>query len=127
MIIGIGIDIVELHRIKRILERNPEAFIRRVLSPLEQENLPTGGNRRVEYLAGRFAAKEALSKALGTGIGKVFSFLDAEVCPTKEGKPNLFLSSNVWEKLNLNGDCRIHLSITHSREYAVAQVVLEKP
>lgn len=127
MIVGIGIDIVELHRIKKILERNPEAFIRRVLSPSEQENLPSGGNRKVEYLAGRYAAKEAVAKALGTGIGKVFSFLDAEVCPTEGGKPILSLNSAVWEKLNLDDDHRLHLSISHSREYAIAQVVLEKP
>jgi holo-[acyl-carrier protein] synthase len=73
------------------------------------------GRRKVEYFAGRFAAKEAFSKANGTGIGKHLSFLDIEIISDDKGKP-------VISKPFSEG---VHLSISHSRDYAVAQVVIE--
>lgn len=126
MIYGIGIDIVELNRIEKILERSPDSFIQRILTPYEQELLPSGGRRRIEYLAGRFAVKEAAAKALGTGIGKNFSFLDGEVRKNEMGKPFLLFSENTRKSLNLDDSFQAHLSISHSKEYAIAQVVIEK-
>ncbi|MGG5254725.1 holo-ACP synthase [Neobacillus sp. SM06] len=115
MIKGIGIDIIELARIQEIIERQPK-FWDRVLTPLEKEQLkPLSGRRKVEFLAGRFAAKEAFSKANGTGIGKELSFLDIEIMNDSFGKPAI-------AKPNV----RAHLSISHSREYAVAQVIIEE-
>ncbi|WP_100012762.1 holo-ACP synthase [Lentibacillus sediminis] len=117
MIKGIGIDIVELHRIAHSLEKS-ERLADRVLTPKEKElfeRMPTD-QRRSEFLAGRFAAKEAFAKATGTGIG-ILSFQDIEVTTDKTGAPNI--RANGYESL------RPFLSITHSREYAVAQVVLE--
>lgn len=116
MIIGIGVDIVELDRIKEILERTPK-FIDRILTINEKKEYETlSESRKVEFLAGRFAAKEAFSKALGTGIGSKLSFLQIEIKKDELGKP--FISSHI--------DDRIHLSISHSKQFAIAQVVLEK-
>lgn len=116
MIVGIGLDIVEINRIKELLEKQSK-FPARILTAEEKtvfENLT--GRRRAEFLAGRFAAKEAFSKALGTGIGGDLSFHDIEISHDERGKPHITrpLSKGV------------HLSITHSREYAAAQVVIEE-
>jgi holo-[acyl-carrier protein] synthase len=116
MISGIGIDIADLERIRKIIARQ-ERFPERILTPKEQDGyrrLPE--KRQVEYLAGRFAAKEAFSKAWGTGIGEELSFQDIEIEKDEKGKPYI-------SKPFKDG---IHLSISHSREYAVAQVVIEK-
>ncbi|MDM5227737.1 holo-ACP synthase [Cytobacillus sp. NJ13] len=116
MISGIGIDIADLERIRKIIARQ-ERFPERILTPKEQavyRCLPE--KRRAEYLAGRFAAKEAFSKAWGTGIGVELSFQDIEIEKDEKGKPYI-------SKPFKDG---IHLSISHSREYAVAQVVIEK-
>lgn len=116
MIKGIGMDIVEIDRIQAIVDRQPK-FISRILT--EQESLRYSklkGNRRYEYFAGRYAAKEAFSKAWGTGIGKELSFLDIEISAEPNGKP-------YFSKPLMNG---VHLSITHSKEFAAAQVVIEE-
>lgn len=115
MIKGIGIDIVEISRISELLQKQGK-FPERILTEKERavfESLT--GNRKAEYLAGRFAAKEAFSKAAGTGIGKELSFLDIEIETTQSGQP--FISKPYSEG--------VHLSISHSREYAAAQVVIE--
>lgn len=117
MIKGIGIDITEISRIDEILEKQPK-IIERVLrreeiDMFEQINSDT---RKVEWLAGRFAAKEAFSKAYGTGIGKEVSFQDMLVSNDESGRP--FITYK-------NENLKIHLSISHSRDYAVAQVVIE--
>ncbi|MBV7508721.1 holo-ACP synthase [Bacillus sp. sid0103] len=115
MIKGIGIDIIELSRIQDILLRQKK-FVDRVLTPTERkkfEELPAA--RKVEFFAGRFAAKEAYSKANGTGIGAELSFLDIEIDNDSTGKP--FIAKP---------ETRAHLSISHSRDYAVAQVMIEE-
>ncbi|MFE8703024.1 holo-ACP synthase [Cytobacillus sp. FJAT-54145] len=116
MIFGTGIDIVELHRIKTLIERQSK-FADRILTPYEKEKYEMlKESRKVEFLAGRFAAKEAFSKAIGTGIGKELSFLDIEVATSDNGKPAIVKPFSEG----------VHLSISHSREYAVAQVTIEK-
>ncbi len=116
MISGIGLDIVELQRIKRIAERQSK-FVDRILTPFEKESYEQlSDTRRVEYLAGRFAAKEAFAKAFGTGIGENLSFLDIQVENDEKGKPYI---CKPFQK-------GVHLSITHSAEYAAAQVIIEK-
>ncbi|MFD1781385.1 holo-ACP synthase [Fredinandcohnia salidurans] len=115
MIIGTGIDIVELERIKKILHRQKK-FVDRILTNAEKEKFfRLAESRQVEFLAGRFAVKEAYSKAVGTGIGENLSFLDIEVLSDEKGKPVLTKPMNQ----------KAHLSITHSKDYAVAQVILE--
>lgn len=116
MIIGIGLDIVELERIRRICERQ-KRFADRILTPLEKESFEQlTGKRKIEFLAGRFAAKEAFAKAYGTGIGAQLSFLDIQVENDDKGKPYITMPF-------VEG---VHLSITHSTEYAAAQVIIEK-
>lgn len=116
MIKGIGIDITEIERVKQILERQPR-FIERILTKNELETLSKlTGHRKVEFVAGRFAVKEAFSKANGTGIGKGLSFLDIEVCNRSSGKPEIVAPIKEG----------VHVSISHSKHYAVAQVVIEE-
>lgn len=115
MIIGIGIDIIELERIEKMLDGKLK-FMERILTERERNvAAELKGHRLVEFVAGRFAAKEAYSKAVGTGIGKEVSFLDIEIRNDDRGKPIVFA----------NTEHLVHLSISHSREFAVAQVVLE--
>jgi holo-[acyl-carrier protein] synthase len=113
---GIGIDIIELSRIEETLKRQKK-FADRVLTPNERLKFEDLSNvRKVEFLAGRFAAKEAYSKANGTGIGKELSFLDIEIENDSSGKPFFAKPETV----------HAHLSISHSRDYAVAQVIIEE-
>lgn len=116
MISGIGIDIVELKRIKYISERQ-KRFVDRILTTKEKEIYnELSDKRKIEFLAGRYAAKEAFSKAYGTGIGEDVSFLDIEIITNQKGKPSI--CSPLTDG--------VHLSISHSADYAVAQVVIEK-
>ncbi|AXI08036.1 holo-ACP synthase [Oceanobacillus zhaokaii] len=117
MIKGIGIDIIELDRIKNSIEANTR-FVDRILTKNEKDlfNQLENHHRKVEFLAGRFAAKEAFAKAAGTGIGKL-SFRHIEVLRGVNGAP--IITALGYETY------RSFISITHSRDYAVAQVVLE--
>ncbi|HAQ08496.1 MAG TPA: holo-ACP synthase [Bacillus bacterium] len=116
MIVGTGIDIVEIGRIRKLVASQPR-FPDRVLT--EKEKSVFNGykeGRGIEFLAGRWAAKEAFSKAKGTGIGKELSFLDIEIGADPNGRPVIIKPYGEG----------IHLSISHSEEYAIAQVVIEK-
>ena len=116
MIIGIGLDIAEISRIKDAYLKR-ETFSERVLTPAEQEIFSSlKGTRKLEFLAGRYAAKEAFSKAVGTGIGKL-GFQDIEIIPDRYGKP-------VVENSPFKG--QVFLSITHTDSIVAAQVILEK-
>lgn len=116
MIKGIGLDIVEITRIKSACEKRA-TFASRVLTENECEIYDTlSGDRQAEFLAGRFAAKEAFSKAYGTGIGKL-GFLDIEILPDEKGQPCV-------SKSPFSG--RAFVSITHTDTIAAAQVVLEE-
>ncbi|TYS63433.1 holo-ACP synthase [Sutcliffiella horikoshii] len=117
MIIGTGVDIVELGRIEKLMNRQP-GFVNRILTSLEKERFSTlSEKRKVEFLAGRFAAKEAFSKAKGTGIGKELSFQDMTIVSTEKGRP--YFSEPQM------ADRNVHLSISHSEQYAIAQVIIE--
>ncbi|MFP4315025.1 MAG: holo-[acyl-carrier-protein] synthase [Desulfovibrionales bacterium] len=123
MIVGLGIDIVELDRIERIVDRFGTRFTDRILTLREQGDMPRNA---VPFLAGRFAAKEAASKALGTGLALGVSFHSLEVVATAEGKPELRLHAAARDLARSMGVVSAHLSITHGRDAAVAVVVLEK-
>lgn len=115
MIKGIGLDIVEINRISKIMNRS-DKLQHRILTKRELlifEQLST--SRKIEFLAGRFAAKEAYSKANGTGIREGCEFHQIEIINNELGKPEIFFDGQV-----VNG----FVSITHSREYAAAQVIL---
>lgn len=116
MIRGIGIDAVELPRMKKIMLEKPK-MITRILTSREKEvfdQLPL--KRQVEFLAGRYACKEAFSKAWGTGIGKV-TFQDIEVLVNERGAP-------VVTKSPFN-EGTVFVSITHTDDLAFAQIILE--
>lgn len=119
MIIGTGIDIVELDRIKKIMKRQPR-FIDRILTMNEQDAWQQlrSEQRKIEMLAGRFAAKEAFAKAYGTGIGRI-RFQDIEVTSQPSGAPKLTCT--------YAADLNVFVSISHSEQYAVAQVIIEQP
>lgn len=116
MIKGTGIDIIELQRIEVAIQKN-ERFIERILTKVEQAKFQTlkKHSRRIEFIAGRFAAKEAFAKATGTGIGKL-SFQHIEVKSDELGKPEI--TAKGFEAY------QIFLSISHSKTYAVAHVIL---
>lgn len=115
MIRGIGLDIIELSRIKQAINRS-EKFQNRILTEKELHVFNTlTDTRKIEFLGGRFAAKEAYSKANGTGIGKGCEFQQIEILNDSLGKPILYFDGQV-----VNG----FVSITHTREYAAAQVIL---
>lgn len=118
MIKGIGVDIIELGRVRKSLSRT-HRLVDRVLTVKETEyfNGLSSEKRKIEFLAGRFAAKEAYAKALGTGIGEI-SFIDIEILPNEFGAPEISVNSNVKDS--------IFVSISHSEAYAVAQVIIEK-
>lgn len=123
MIIGIGTDITEIKRLGRLLERQGDQLWERVLSP-EERRAFTSPKRRIEFLSGRWAAKEAASKAFGTGIGFI-SFHDLVITNDEAGAPHLVLRGNALAVAAEKGVNSVHISISHSDEYAVATVILE--
>ena len=116
MIKGIGIDLIELDRISRIIKKKPR-FVQRILTERERETYKkiTSNQRKREYIAGRYAAKEAFAKAAGVGIGRL-SFQHIEVLSNEKGAP--VLTAKGYEKNT------IFISITHSKDFAAAQVVI---
>lgn len=127
MIVGIGIDLVEIERMTHILSRKEGSrFLDRILTPKERERATGALRRQAEYAAGRFAAKEAVSKALGCGIGKYVGLQDIEVLPDEQGKPHCTLSDQSRQRLQLGEDIRIHISITHSEATAAAYAIVER-
>lgn len=129
MIAGIGIDLLDIPRVEKLWHRGMGGrFIERVLTAGERELLQGRRKRIVEFVAGRFAAKEAVAKALGYGIGKQIGFHDIEILPDEAGKPECRLSEAACRKLEEAGyipPLRIHLSITHSESLAGAYAVVE--
>ncbi|MCY6957537.1 holo-ACP synthase [Clostridium brassicae] len=122
MIVGIGVDIIEINRIEKAMNRSPN-FITKMFSKNEIEYLKSR-NMRAESVAGRFAAKEAVSKALGTGFLE-FDFKDIEIDRTTLGKPIVFLKGKAKKLDKKWGKYKIHLSISHGKENAIAYAVLE--
>lgn len=120
MIKGTGVDIVEISRIEKAINRH-DGFFRRVYTVRELEDCMTE-KPRTNSLAARFAAKEAVSKALGTGIGKI-KWTDIEIIKQNTGKPEVFLHGRARELMLEMGISTIEISLSHSREYAVAFAV----
>jgi holo-[acyl-carrier protein] synthase len=119
MILGIGNDIVEVARIKAILARYPQRFLDRIFTSHEQEYCLKRKEPAL-HLAGRFAAKEAIVKALGTGFSQGLNWLDFEIKNDSKGKPTVFLSLPAKELL---GEPVLHVSISHCHHYATAFAV----
>ncbi|MCW8333670.1 holo-ACP synthase [Vibrio sp. SCSIO 43135] len=123
-VVGLGTDIAEIERIEKALARTGEAFARRILTESEMETF-TGLKQQGRFLAKRFAAKEAASKALGTGIAHGVSFQDFTIANDQNGKPILSLSNKALDIAQGMKVQNIHLTISDERHYAVATVLLE--
>lgn len=123
MVVSIGTDIVAVARIDAVLQRHPQSFPRRILHDDELIRFKALGNQ-VAYLAKRFAAKEAISKALRCGIGAV-GWRDLKVLNDKAGAPIVTLSGAALERLSMLGGRTVHLSLADEREYVVAFAVID--
>lgn len=129
MIYGIGHDVLEIERIIAVMSRGlGNKFARRVLTEQECLLAERRGGKMAEFVAGRFAAKEAVVKAFGCGIGNVVGFQDIEIMPEGMGKPEVTLSEEAWTRLDLpeGRNYTVHLTITHGRDLASAFAVVER-
>jgi holo-[acyl-carrier protein] synthase len=118
---AVGIDIIEIDRVADVIERHGDRFLNRIYTPDEIAHC----RGRVSELAARFAAKEAVMKALGTGVRGV-SWKDIEVLPNRRGKPLVFLYGRGAERAKAIGMRGLEISLTHSKLYAIASVVGER-
>lgn len=124
MIISIGIDIVEVYRIAETIERTPR-FAERVYTGAERVYCDAKGAAAAQSYAGRFAAKEAFLKALKTGWRGKITWHDIEILSDEQGVPTLNLNGEASTLFVSSGAARAHLSISHTAEHAVAQVIFE--
>ena len=120
---GIGTDIVNVDRIKQVYSNQGERFVRRLLTGAEQQVFQQR-KAAISYLANRFAAKEAIAKALGTGIAKGVRFTDIEVLPNDQGAPEVTLYGKAKERLLQLEASSVMLSLSDEKDYAVAFAVL---
>ncbi|MGL1890249.1 MAG: holo-ACP synthase [Spirochaetaceae bacterium] len=123
MILGTGIDLTKISRFKKLI--NNQSFLDKFFNTSEIEYVKSRGVGAAQSLAGRFAAREAFYKALGTGFNG-FNSKDITVINDSNGKPHIEPNQKVKDKLDLMAEkWSIHLSISHEKEYAIAQVILE--
>ena len=121
MIVGIGNDIIEIERIEKAISK--EGFKNKIYTQRELENIEKRGNRTETY-AGIFSAKEAISKAIGTGV-REFSLTDLEILNDDLGKPYVVVSEKLDKILkNKKEDYQIEISISHSKKYATAIAII---
>ena len=121
MIVGIGNDIIEIERIEKAISK--EGFKNKIYTQRELENIKKRGNRAETY-AGVFSAKEAISKAIGTGV-REFSLTDLEILNDDLGKPYVVVSEKLDKILKTKKeDYQIEISISHSRKYATAMAII---
>jgi holo-[acyl-carrier protein] synthase len=123
-IVGTGIDIVECLRIAQMIERHGELFIARVYTDAEIEYC-TARKAATQHYSGRWAAKEAVLKALGTGWRRGISWRDIEIRNDQKGAPTVNLRAGARDVMEKAGIRRLHVSISHCRNFAVAHVVAE--
>jgi holo-[acyl-carrier protein] synthase len=121
-VFGIGIDVVEVERIASAIERHGEPFLAKLFTAGEREYCETRKNPAMHFAA-RFAAKEAVSKALGTGIGGNAGLLDMEIVHDAAGAPKIRLAGAAERFSRENGITEIQISLTHARDYAAANAI----
>lgn len=124
MIVGTGIDVAEVSRIGAAIDRFGDRFLRRIYTPAEIAYCQAKKNA-VERFAGRFAAKEAATKAIGTGLHFGVTWQDVEVTRIPGGRPTVLFHGAAAKHFAKLGAKHAHLSITHSGDLAVAQVIIE--
>ena len=125
LLLGIGIDVVEVSRIEESMAEFGDRFLNRIFTPTEQDYCQRQRRSAIHYAA-RFAAKEAVSKAFGTGIGKDVSWLDLEVVRKASGEPEVLLSGRAKEFASERRVTDIKISLTHAQHYAAANAVVMK-
>ncbi len=118
---GIGVDVVDVKRMKSVLEKQKEYFLNKVFSDMEVTYCKTRKKPYIHFAA-RFAAKEAVAKAMRTGWSGAFHWRDIEVVNDQTGAPHILLSREVAKALE---HCNVHLSLSHTENTVVAFVVLE--
>lgn len=125
MISGLGTDIVQVSRIKAMIEEHGKDFLDRVFSDSEQHE---ASKRRepAQYYAGRWALKEAMAKAMGCGIGEKCGWKDVSTRNLENGRPEAILSGRALETANSQHVVCVHVSISHEQEYACATVIMER-
>ena len=124
MIIGCGIDLVKIERIEKIIKKWGNNFIFRIFTSLEREYCEKKKGNKYQSYAGKFAAKEALLKALGLGLREA-NWKEIEIKNNKLGQPVIDTSGKLKNVVSAKGVSKYFISITHTKEYAVAQVILE--
>jgi holo-[acyl-carrier protein] synthase len=124
MILGLGTDIVEVRRIREMLERHADAFLERIYTDAERRDGAARDDPAL-FFASRWAAKEALSKALGCGIGRDCAWQDIAIRNDEAGRPFLDLTGAAATTAARLGATATHLSISHEKHYSCATVVLE--
>jgi len=125
VIISIGIDIIEVARVREVLARTPR-FVERVFTTAERAYCDGRGAVAAQHYAARFAAKEAALKALQTGWRGGISWQDVEIASRNTGAPYLILHGPVQELFEKSGATAAHLSMSHTSEHAIAEVILEQ-
>lgn len=127
MIVGTGIDIIEVERIQNRLEKDEERFCAMLFTEAEINYCKSGAHAlaRARCFAGRFAAKEAFFKAIGTGLRDGLNWKDVEILNDDLGKPELVLKGKALEKIQEEGIDGVHVSISHGRTAAAAVVILD--
>lgn len=122
MIYGIGIDVVEVNRIEDAIARQGEGFLRKLFTENERQYCEKQKRPAMHYAA-RFAAKEAVSKALGTGIGGKAGWLELEVVRGESGAPTMLFHGHAREFLTAQGIAEVQVSLSHAKDYAAANAV----
>jgi holo-[acyl-carrier protein] synthase len=125
VIVSIGIDIIEVARIREVLARTPR-FAERVFTAAERAYCDGRGAVAAQHYAARFAAKEAALKALQTGWRGGISWQDVEIASRESGAPFLIFHELVQELFEKSGATAVHLSLSHTSEHAIAEVILEQ-
>ncbi len=122
MVVGIGIDLIEIHRLKKAIE-NP-LFVQRVFTPAERAYCDSRGRQNAASYAARFAAKEAVMKALGTGLSGGGTWQDIEILPDEKGQPLMQLTGFFGDLAAEMQISRVFVTMSHAQEFATAQVLL---
>ena len=125
MIVGIGLDLVETARIRDIFSRHRERFLNRILTDAEREYVLRHADP-VQRIAGRWTAKEAALKALGTGLSQGIRWRDVEILNNPAGKPELYLHARAADIARELGANTYHVTLTHLESTALGQVILER-
>jgi holo-[acyl-carrier protein] synthase len=124
MIVGLGIDLVDVARIENAWQRHGDRFLNRILHPDEAAYCKSHKNP-APFIAARFAAKEAISKAFGTGIGAALGWHDIEIRRRDTGQPYVILHGKGADLLTHHKANQIHLTLTHTPTQAIAAAILE--